>query len=146
MLLGRLCICTLFISAGIGKFLEPEPTAQYMAIKGMPLIPFFLYSAAILEVLGGVLLFFGLMTRWAVLGLALFLIPATLIFHNFWSAPPGEAEIELIMFFKNLAIFGGLLYIAATGAGKISLDYLFGIDTCKEITTQDVRPENKDRI
>lgn len=132
MLLGRLCIGTIFILTGIWKFLQPDPTALYMAIKGMPAISFFLYTSAIIEVLGGVLLFLGLKARWTALVLALYLIPVTIIFHNFWTPVlPLESQLQLINFLKNLAIFGGLLYVIATGAGKVSLDYLFGTDTCK---------------
>lgn len=131
MLLGRLCICTIFILSGITKFLQPDATALYMAAKGFPMVSFFLYASAIVEVLGGALLFFGFKTRWSALLLALYLIPVTIIFHNFWNVIPLESELQLIHFLKNLAIFGGLLYITATGAGKVSLDYLFGTDTCK---------------
>jgi putative oxidoreductase len=144
MLLGRLCLCTIFILSGIGKFLQPDATSLYMAAKGMPLIPFFLYASAIIEVLGGVLLFFGLKTRWAAFILALYLIPVTAIFHSFWNTIPIESELQLIEFLKNLAIIGGLLYITATGAGKASLDYLFGTDTCKTVSPdKTVYPEQK---
>ncbi len=131
MLLGRLCLCTIFILSGIGKFLHPDATSLYMAAKGMPLIPFFLYSSAILEVLGGALLLFGCKIRWTASIIALYLIPVTIIFHKFWGINPPESELQLIEFLKNLAIIGGLLYIAATGAGKLSIDYLFGTETCR---------------
>lgn len=57
----------------------------------------------------------------AALALAVFLVPATLVFHAFWSAPPAEREIQLAMFAKNLAILGGLLLIAVNGSCSGSL-------------------------
>ena len=50
--------------------------------------------------------------------LMLFLLPATLIFHRFWVMEPSHEQItQMHMFMKNLAIFGGLLYIFVFGSG-----------------------------
>lgn len=122
MLAGRIAIGAIFVLAGVGKFMDPAHTSAYMASKGMSMIPFFLYAAATLELLGGLALFLGWKARWGAVILALFLIPTTLIFHNFWIAEPAEKILQQIMFLKNLAIFGGLLYIIATGPGRLSID------------------------
>ena len=119
---GRVAIATIFILAGIGKFLHPDAKSIYMASKGMIMIPFFLYSVAILEILGGLSLLIGYKTRWGALILMLFLIAATVIFHDFWNQGPVEAEMQKIHFLKNLAILGGLLYVMACGAGRWSID------------------------
>lgn len=124
MLLGRICICIIFILAGIGKFMDPNAMSLYMASKGMPLIPFFLYASAIIEVVGGTFLLFGFKTRITALVLLLFLIPVTVIFHGFWDLAPPEVQQQMVEFLKNLAIFGGLLYTVGTGAGKFSIDHL----------------------
>ncbi len=120
--IGRNAIATIFILAGLGKLFNPEATSLYMAAKGMTNIPFFLYSSAIVEILCGLALVLGYKARWGALVLLLFLIPTTVIFHDFWNLGPVEAELEKINFLKNLAIFGGLLYVLATGAGGWSLD------------------------
>ena len=52
----------------------------------------------------------------------LFMIPTTLIFHNFWAVDAAQAQAQTIHFMKNLAIMGGLLYVIALGAGPCSLD------------------------
>lgn len=54
--------------------------------------------------------------------LFLWMIPVTLIFHNFWAMPAAEQQIQTIMFMKNLAIMGGMLLIMANGSGPYSLD------------------------
>lgn len=125
MLLGRLALATIFILAGVGKFMNTEATAAYMTSKGITMVPFFLYAAAVIEILGGLSLILGLKTRWGAIILLLFLIPTTLIFHNFWNVGPLAMEVEMINFLKNLAIFGGLLYVLANGPGAFSLDRLF---------------------
>ncbi len=121
-LFGRITIAAIFLLAGISKFLNPEATSLYMAAKGMPIIPFFMYSAGIVEILGGLSLLIGFKTRWGALLLALFLIPATMLFHDFWNVGPAEEALQKILFLKNLAIFGGLLYVIAAGAGGLSID------------------------
>lgn len=123
MLLGRICLSAIFISAGIGKFMSYEETAAYMASAGMTQIPMFLYAAAIVEILGGLAILLGWKARWGALLLLLFLIPVSLLFHNFWALAPELAKLQMILFMKNVAIAGGLLYVAATGAGCFSIDH-----------------------
>ncbi len=119
---GRIAIAVIFLLAGISKFLNPEATSLYMASKGMTIFPFFMYSAATVEIIGGLSLLFGFKTRCGALLLALFLIPATMIFHDFWNVGPGEEALQKVLFLKNLAIFGGLLFVVSAGAGGISID------------------------
>lgn len=122
MFFGRLGLATIFVLAGVGKFLDPEMNLSYMASKGLGGSPFLLYAAAVVEIMGGLLLMIGFKTRWAAILLALFLIPTTASFHDFWQVGEVEASIQKIHFLKNLAIFGGLLYVIASGAGSWSID------------------------
>lgn len=122
-LLGRICLSIIFILAGFAKLINYEATATYMAAKGMTMIPLFLYTAALIEILAGLALLVGYKARYAAIILALFLIPASLIFHDFWNiAEPAVKELEMIAFLKNLAIFGGLLYVVSHGPGRCSCD------------------------
>lgn len=122
LLLGRICLSTIFILAGIGKFLDYEGTAKYMTEAGMTMIPFFLYGAALVEILGGLSLLFGFKTRLGATILLLFLIPTTLIFHAFWNYDGAMRTMQMIEFLKNLAIFGGLFYVVVCGPGRLSID------------------------
>lgn len=121
-LIGRILLATIFILAGFGKITGWEGTAGYMASRGMPAIPFFLTLAIIFELLGGLSLLLGFKTKIGALALFLFLVPTTLVFHNFWTYPEAQQQIQMIMFLKNLAIMGGLLMLAAAGPGPLSLD------------------------
>jgi putative oxidoreductase len=121
MLLGRICISAIFILAAIGKIMDYEGTSQYMASKGLTMIPIFLYGAAIVELIGGLMVLIGFKTRIGAVILLLFLIPTTLIFHDFWNVSEALArQLQMIIFMKNLAIFGGLLYIVCAGPGRIA--------------------------
>lgn len=121
-LIGRILLATIFILAGFGKITGWEGTAGYMTSRGMPAIPFFLTLAIIFELLGGLSILVGFKTKIGALALFLFLVPTTLVFHNFWTYPEAQQQMQMIMFLKNLAIMGGLLMLAAAGPGPLSLD------------------------
>lgn len=121
-LIARWCVAAIFLFAGAGKFIFFDQTAAYMASKGFTAIPLFLFGAAVLELIGGISLVLGYKTRFGAFILLLFLIPATLIFHDFWNVVGEDRALQQIMFFKNLAIFGGLIYILCDGPGGISCD------------------------
>ena len=63
----------------------------------------------------------GYWTRLDAWALILLLIPTTLIFHTNFADPN-----QMIQFMKNLAMTGGLLYVAAFGPGRLSLDAQLG--------------------
>jgi len=54
--------------------------------------------------------------------LAAFTLFASFIGHAFWAVPAEQAFVQQLMFFKNIAVVGGLLILATAGAGKLSLD------------------------
>lgn len=122
VLIGRLLMAWLFVPAGFGKIAGFAGVAGYIASKGVPL-PEVCAAIAIAAELGlGLLLLVGWQTRWAALGLAIFVAVITPIFHNFWAMPEAQQMMQKQAFDKNLAVVGGLLVIAAFGAGRFSLD------------------------
>ena len=124
-LIGRVLIALLFIPAGFSKIGGFAGTVGYIASKGVPL-PEVAAAIAIAVELGlGLLLLIGLQTRWAALGIALFTVVITFIFHNFWAMPAEMVMMQQQAFFKNIAVVGGLLTIAAWGAGPLSVDAKF---------------------
>ena len=124
-LVGRILIALIFLLSGFGKLTGFAGTAGYMASK-MPvsgtLIDLLLVITIIVELGGSLALVLGFKARIAALVLFLWMIPVTLIFHNFWAAPADQAMIQQIMFLKNLAIMGGMLMIMANGPGPLSVD------------------------
>ena len=121
-LVGRLLLALLFLPAGISKIGGFAGTAGYIASKGLPFPTLAAAIAIIVEVAGGLALIAGFGTRWAALALAGFTLVATFFFHNYWGVPADQAMVQQLMFFKNIAVVGGLLVLAAHGAGAWSLD------------------------
>lgn len=113
-LAGRIGLAAIFLVSAFGKITGFEGTTQFMASHGMPLAGLLCVGAILVEGLGGLALVLGYHARLAALALAVFLVPATLIFHS----KPSERVHAL----KNLAILGGLLTVVAHGPGEISLD------------------------
>lgn len=121
-LVGRLLLAMLFLPAGIAKIGGYAGTVGYIASKGLPLPEVGALVAIVVEVGGGLALIAGFGTRFAALGLALFTLAASVVFHNYWALPVDQQMVQQLMFFKNIAVIGGLLTLAAWGAGAWSLD------------------------
>lgn len=121
-LVGRLLLAALFLPAGIGKIAGFEGTVGYIASVGLPLASLAAIAAVVVEVAGGLALIAGFRTRIAALVLALFTLAASVFFHAYWAAPADQQMVTELLFFKNIAVVGGLLMLAAFGAGAWSLD------------------------
>ncbi len=119
---GRALLALIFLLSGFGKVTGFAGTVGYMEAYGMPMASFLLVGAIIFELGGGLSLLLGFKARLGALALIIFTIPATLIFHAFWSVPAEAAMAEQINFLKNIAIIGGLLMVVAYGSGPLSLD------------------------
>lgn len=103
---GRALMALLFILAGVAKILGPQPFLAHMAQHHVP--GFLLWGVIGLELAGGLALLAGFRLAWSAGALAAFCILTAAIFH---SNLPDKAERTL--FFKDLAIAGGLAFVAA---------------------------------
>ena len=122
-LVGRVLLAVLFIISGYGKIGGFDGTVQALVAKGLPLPQLATAIAILVELGGGLLLVVGWKTRWvAGLGIILFTIAASFLFHDFWNMADDARETNQIMFMKNVAIIGGLLMVVAFGPGRYSVD------------------------
>lgn len=121
-LVGRILLALLFIPAGVSKLTGFAGTVGYIASKGVPFSELAAGAAIGIELGLGLLLLVGFQARWAALGIALFTFVVSFIFHNFWALPADQVLMNQQAFFKNMAIVGGLLTVAAWGAGRWSMD------------------------
>lgn len=119
---ARLLMVALFLPAGIGKLTGFAGTVGYIASVGLPFPTLAAAVAVIVEIVGSLALLAGFGTRIAALVLAAFTLLASFFFHAYWGVPVDQAFMQQLLFFKNIAVVGGLLAIAANGAGAWSLD------------------------
>jgi putative oxidoreductase len=121
-LVGRILLALIFVVSGSIKLGGWSMTAGYMASKGMPMVPLLLGVAITIEILGGLSVALGLGARVGAAVLAIYLIPVTLIFHDFWAAQGADYQMQLANFLKNVSIIGGLTLVVTLGPGGWSLD------------------------
>lgn len=82
--------------------------------------------AAYGELIGGIMLFIGILSRITALGLLVFVIAASVLGHAFWvPADAVKAMPEIGNFLKNMGVIGGLLLIVGAGGGALSIDGMF---------------------
>jgi len=120
-LVGRIMIAPLFLLSGFHKITGFSAVAGMMATSGMPFAEVLLVGSIVFELGGGLMVLVGWHARWGALLLAVFTIPATLMFHNFWAVDAAQYQSQLSQFMKNLAILGGLAYVMAMGSGPFSV-------------------------
>lgn len=121
-LIGRVLIVLLYIPSGWGKLVGFAGTVGYIQSKGVPL-PEVCAAIAVAAELGlGLLILIGWQARWAALGLAIFTLVITPIFHGYWAVPEAQVMMQKLNFWKNLSIAGGLLVLYAFGPGAYSVD------------------------
>jgi putative oxidoreductase len=116
-LLGRVGLSLIFIISGWGKIAGYEGTQGYMEAMGVAgaLLPLVIA----LELGGGLAIAAGFFTRWIALALSAFSVVSAAIFHANFADP-----MQAISFWKNIAMAGGFLMLAAHGPGALSLEAL----------------------
>ncbi len=116
-LAARVCLCLIFLKAGISHILGFNSTVEMMSNSGLPLANILLFFTIVFQLLGGLSLLLGYQIKLGSILLIVFLIPATLVFHN-----PIANPSEINNFLKNIGLMGGLLMTIHTGAGALSID------------------------
>ena len=113
---GRGLLASLFILGGINKILNHEATALTMSELGFAFVALLLPATIALELGCGMAVAIG-RTGAAASAMVLFAytLVVNLIFHRFWVLHGEAAQVELSLFFKNVSLAGGMLYLAAHG-------------------------------
>ena len=114
--LSRVLIAIVFLLNGLG-IISQAMAAKELIEHGAPasLVPILMLGARTLEIVAGLSVAFGIYPRLAAVALVAFLVPATFIGHAFWQvAGTASFTVQLLNFFKNTAMVGGLLFIGAT--------------------------------
>lgn len=116
-LAARICLCLIFLKAGIDHLINFSGTQQTIAGAGLPLAGLLTLGTVIFLLIGSIFLLLGYKVQIAAILLIIFLIPTTLVFHNAFVDPTQVND-----FLKNLGLIGGLLMVFYTGPGAASID------------------------
>ena len=117
LLIARILLSAIFISAGLQKLGGIEGTAGYIGSVGLPAPVLLAWASGIFEVVAGLAILVGFFTRYAAWLLAAFCVVTGVFFHFDFAD-----QAQTINLFKNLAITGGFLALAVAGPGSISID------------------------
>jgi|SRR5271155_754448 len=122
LLVARVLLMILFVIFGWSKLTNFSGTVGYMTTEGAPLPTIAAIVATIMEFCVGLALIVGFYTRPLALLFAVYTLGTALIGHHFWTMADGERMANMINFYKNISIIGGLLLLCVTGPGKYSID------------------------
>lgn len=114
-LIGRIVFGAYWLtSAGSHLFFNRAALKGYAASKHVPMPGIAIGITGVLLLLGGVGILLGVYTAWAIAALILFLLPVTLIMHDFWlDKDPAARASNMINFSKNMALVAVLLMLLA---------------------------------
>jgi putative oxidoreductase len=127
--LGRAAVAVIFIVFGVIQFSNIAPyisnaaVAQFSTLTNGTLSPTVIaYAVATIDLVGGIMVLIGYKTRWAALVLFVFTGLTIYFVHHFWDMSGAARSANQAHAYKNLAIMGALLMLAAMGPGRISVD------------------------
>jgi putative oxidoreductase len=132
LLVSRALLVLLFLLFGWSKLTDYSGTVAYMAQTGAPMPPLSAIAAIVMEFFVSTIILLGLFVRPLAILLLVYTFFTALIGHHYWTET-GAAHFEnMINFYKNVSIMGGLLLLYITGAGKYSLDAKLPISLSKQ--------------
>jgi putative oxidoreductase len=119
ILLVRLCLAAVFLYSAIDKIMNPAAAIEELQAFNLPLV--LRWPVIAFQLAAGLMVLLGWHARLGALALAGFTALATLIAHRFWVRGPGQGR-QITIALEHLAIVGGLLLLAITGPGGLSLN------------------------
>ena len=112
-LVGRIFVGVFFLMNGFNHFMKYNMMKGYASSKNVPAAGLAVVMSGLLLVLGGASILLGVWPTVGIVLLLVFLVPTTLMMHNFWAVGEQEKMNQMIQFMKNTALVGFLLMILA---------------------------------
>ncbi|KXU82261.1 hypothetical protein CI15_32405 [Paraburkholderia monticola] len=122
LLVARILLMVLFVLFGWSKLTGFSGTVAYMTSTGAPMPELSAVIAVVMELVVGVALLVGFFTRPLALLLAVYTLGTAIIGHHYWNMTGAMQYDNMIHFYKNIGIIGGLLLLCVSGPGKYSFD------------------------
>ena len=117
LLVSRILLALMFLFSGVPLLFGPSGFAGYLGSLGIPLPLLVTWIIIALKVLGGIAIVVGFQTRWFAYAFAAFCVATAFIGH-FDTAD----QMQMAIFWKNLAVAGGFLALSVVGPGALSVD------------------------
>lgn len=121
-LIGRIVFGGFFLYNGINHFKQKEGLAQYAGSKNVPYPELAVIASGAALVAGGASVILGVKPQVGTLAILGFLVAASPMIHDFWSAEdPQQKQNEMIHFSKNMALLGAALVLAGIEDWPLSI-------------------------
>jgi putative oxidoreductase len=121
LLIGRILLGWIFVRSGYGKLFDIAAYSTTFPARGLP--AFLAYISVPAEFFGGLAIMFGFATRYAAVVMTIFMLVATFSSHRYWDVTEAAARrAQDGNFYKNMAMLGGIFFLFACGAGRLSID------------------------
>jgi len=111
--IGRVILGSYFLYSGFHHFTATRMMAHFAHLKGVPMPEAAVLGAGILLMIAGLSLLLGFAPKVGIAAAALFLVPVTLMMHQFWKEEGAARTADLINFTKNFGLLGAVLMLAA---------------------------------
>lgn len=124
LVIGRIFFGGFFIMSGINHFAKLEAMTGYAKYKKLPAAKLGVLLSGLMLLAGGAAVLLGVYADLGALLLAIFLVLAAVIFHNFWAEKDATAkQNETLAFMKDIALAGAALVIFALVAKHADLSF-----------------------
>jgi putative oxidoreductase len=127
ILAARVLLATLFLIFGWRKVRDYSGTVSQMVQEGLPTPVLATAVSIFMELPVAFAVAVGAFTRPSAALMALYTLGTALIGHHYWTVKGADLVDSMEGFYKDLSVMGGFLLLYLTGAGKYSIDALFGI-------------------
>ena len=126
LFIGQVLFAALFITSGIGHFAKLEAMTGYAQYKKLPAAKLGVMASGLFFLVGGILIVIGTYIDLGALLIAITLVLAAVIFHNFWKETDATTKMnEQIAFNKDISLAGAaLILVALVASGTVTADDL----------------------
>ncbi len=139
--IGRLLFSAIFISSGLNHLIQFEALTGYARSAGVPAPGLGVLLSGLMLLVGGLCVLLGAFARLGAALIAVFLLLAALLVHDFWTfADAQAAQIQWVHFMKNISLAGGALLITYFGPGPFSLRRRRRTEAERPIFAEPLRP------
>ncbi|MBF6547227.1 DoxX family protein [Nocardia brasiliensis] len=114
VLIGRVLFAVLFLSSGVGHFMQTDAMAGYAESRGLPMAKLSVLGSGALFALSGLSILLGVWADLGALVLAVLLVVTAVLMHAFWKETDAQTkQMEMISFNKDVALGGAALMLFA---------------------------------
>lgn len=118
---GRILYSLIFLFSGFNHF--TQNAIAYAGQQGIPAPNILVPLSGIIAIAGALSILTGYKARLGGLLLILFLVPVTLMMHQFWNTDdPMMQQVQLTNFMKNVSLLGAAILLSFFGAGPSNIE------------------------